>query len=372
MKISDLYWPVTFFSTAFGAGIFFLPQAVGPAVLGMIPFLIFITFAMLVSLMAHYLFFKFISFHPKKDFLEACSDFLGRRSASVVCSLFIVSMMIIVIINFIALVNVVNSFFNNRLISRFFVSLTLSSILSVTWFFFNSKVEKLISKIAFFSIISVIGIAIFLFFQPTRNSLSYSPGVVSFKNLTLLPIFIFTFNFTPCIQRFIKNSEYPKSRELIIGKITIFIFILVFVIAVSRLLTLEDISAINYKNIDALSYTVTLIDKQFVWLGAVLLLALLTAGAYTGTLTGVIDGVSSFGTLDRRVILICNVLICTIVGTANPGIVKIIASGSMPVIVITVFFIPAIYFIMKGKVVIKVIGFLVMLSGAAIIAMLFV
>ncbi|MDN5180952.1 hypothetical protein LVK53_28310, partial [Escherichia coli] len=32
MKINSIQWPVTFFATSFGAGIFFLPQTVGPKV----------------------------------------------------------------------------------------------------------------------------------------------------------------------------------------------------------------------------------------------------------------------------------------------------------------------------------------------------
>lgn len=372
MRISDLYWPVTFFSTAFGAGIFFLPQAVGPIVLGMVPFIVFITGAMLVSLMAHYVFFKFISFHPEKDYLAASSKFIGRRSASVTCALFIVSMMIIVLINFIALVNVVSSFLSDSLTVRFFVSLLLSSALSAVWLLFNTEVEKLISRIALLSIISVAGVAVFFFFQPVREQLLDLPGMDSVNSLTLLPVFLFTFNFTPCIQRFTKNSGNPEARKLVAGKIIIFVFILVFVLAVSRLLTPEDINIINHRNIDALSYTANLTGNQAVWFCAALLVSLLTAGAYTGTLTGVIDGIDSFGALNKRFILSCNIFICTVVGTANPDIVKIIANGSMPVIVTTVFFIPSIYFIIKGCMLMKIIGTLVLLSGTAVIVTLFI
>lgn len=372
MRISYLYWPVTFFSTAFGAGIFFLPQAVGPVVLGMVPFFVFITGAMLVSLLAHYLFFKFISFHPDKDYLAASSEFIGHRSAFIICLLFIVSMMIIVIINFIALVNVVSSIFSDSLIVRFFVSLFLSSALSVIWLLFNREVEKLISRIALLSIISVAGIAAFFFFQPVREQLINLPDMGSFKSVALLPVFLFTFNFTPCIQRFTKSSENPKARKLIAGKIIIFVFALIFVLSVSRLLTPEDINVINHRNIDALSYTANLSGNQAVWFGAALLLSLLTAGAYTGTLTGVIDGIGSFGTLNKRVILICNIFICTVFGTANPSIVKIIANGSMPIIVTTVFFIPSVYFIIKGWMLMKIVGTLVLLSGCAVIVTMFI
>jgi len=84
------------------------------------------------------------------------------------------------------------------------------------------------------------------------------------------------------------------------------------------------------------------------------------------------QGSGSFGALNKRVILSCNIFICTVFGTANPSIVKIIANGSMPVIVTTVFFIPSVYFITKGCMLMKIVGTLVLLSGCAVIVTLFI
>lgn len=372
MKNSSLYWPVTFFSTAFGAGIFFLPQVVGPAVLGMESFLLFISIAMIVSLMAHYLFFKFIISHPEKDFLAASSQFIGRRFASIICVLFILSMMIIVLINFIALINVVTSFFHDHFFIRCGISLLLSSALSVAWLIFNKKIERLISRMALISIVLVAMLALFFLFQPISRQPYPVANMISLQTLALLPIFLFTFNFTPCIQRFAKSAAIPDAKNILIGKIVIISFITIIVIAISRLLTLEDISIINNRNVDALFYTASLTGNQTVWFGAALLLSLLTGGAYIGTLTGVIDGITSFRIANKTTILACNTLICTVIGAINPSIIKIIANGSMPVIVTTVFFIPSMYFLMQGNNTQKIIGSLVLLSGIAVITTLFI
>lgn len=40
-----------------------------------------------------------------------------------------------------------------------------------------------------------------------------------------------------------------------------------------------------------------------------------SCGSYTGTLTGVIDGMSSFDTFNKRIVLSCNVLICTMISS---------------------------------------------------------
>lgn len=90
MKISHLYWPVTFFSTAFGAGIFFLPQAVGPGVLGMKVFMLFIVIAMSVSMMAHYL-FQIHHFAPGERFPGGIIDIYRRAgSGNRLCAVYFV------------------------------------------------------------------------------------------------------------------------------------------------------------------------------------------------------------------------------------------------------------------------------------------
>ncbi|HEJ6938527.1 threonine/serine transporter [Serratia marcescens] len=372
MKISHLYWPVTFFSTAFGAGIFFLPQAVGPGVLGMKAFALFIVIAMSVSMMAHYLFFKFITSHPEKDFLAASSTFIGERAAAIVCVLFILSMIIIVLINFITLVNVVASFLHDGFWVRGSVSLLLSAALSAAWLAFSQRIEHLISRMALVSIVLVAILTLFFLLQPAGAQWAPAPPSISLQTLVLLPIFLFTFNFTPCIQRFAKSAVRPQARSILFGKILILAFIAMIVIAISRLLTLDDISIINGRNVDALFYTAGLTGNSMAWLGAALLLCLLTGGAYIGTLTGVIDGITSFGMAGKKGIIAGNIVVCTLIGTINPSIIKIISSWSIPVIVMTVFFIPSLYFLQRGDGWQKMVGIAVLCCGIAVIATLFV
>ncbi|MBN5388865.1 threonine/serine transporter [Serratia ureilytica] len=373
MKISHLYWPVTFFSTAFGAGIFFLPQAVGPGVLGMNVFMLFIVIAMSVSMMAHYLFFKFIISHSEKDFLAASSTFIGERAAAIVCVLFILSMIIIVLINFITLVNVVASFFHNGFWVRGGISLLLSAALSAAWLAFSQRIEHLISRMALVSIVLVAILAVFFLLQPAggQQAVQAPPGI-SLQTWLLLPIFLFTFNFTPCIQRFAKSAVRPQARSILFGKVLIMAFIVMIVIAISRLLTLDDISIINSRNVDALFYTAGLTGNATAWLGAALLLCLLTGGAYIGTLTGVIDGITSFGVAGKKRIIAGNIVVCTFIGAINPSIIKIISGWSIPVIVMTVFFIPSLYFLLRGDGRQKGIGVVVLGCGIAVIATLLV
>jgi len=213
----------------------------------------------------------------------------------------------------------------------------------------------------------VILLAIFFLLEPSASQKIQEPHTFSMKNLALFPILIFTFNFTPCIQRFAKHTINPDTRNIILGKIFILFFIFIIVLAISNLLTQDDIIIIKNKNVDALFYTAGLTGSLTAWFISALLLLMLTGGAYIGTLTGIIDGVTSFGIAKKNTIIIYNILICTIVGTINPSIIKIISHWSIPIIVITVFFIPSAYFLLRGNSILKTTGVMVIISGIAII-----
>ncbi|MDN5180953.1 threonine/serine transporter, partial [Escherichia coli] len=66
MKINSIQWPVTFFATSFGAGIFFLPQTVGPKVIGTHGTITILILSSLVSLLGQFTFYRFILITDKK------------------------------------------------------------------------------------------------------------------------------------------------------------------------------------------------------------------------------------------------------------------------------------------------------------------
>lgn len=75
-------------------------------------------------------------------------------------------MIIIVLINFITLVNVVASFFHNGFWVRGGISLLLSAALSAAWLAFSQRIEHLISRMALVSIVLVAILAVFFLLQP--------------------------------------------------------------------------------------------------------------------------------------------------------------------------------------------------------------
>ncbi|MDN5168405.1 threonine/serine transporter, partial [Escherichia coli] len=97
-------------------------------------------------------------------------------------------------------------------------------------------------------------------------------------------------------------------------------------------------------NSDALSYSANVTKNSFVAYISILTMILITSGAYTGTLTGVVDTIVSLGFKNKTLIVFVVSVITFIAGEANFEIIKVIAALSTPIIAITVFIIPSAFF----------------------------
>ncbi|AZT39642.1 threonine/serine transporter (plasmid) [Salmonella enterica subsp. enterica serovar Karamoja] len=364
MKKTDIYWPVTFFSTAFGAGIFYLPQTVGPRIIGIRMFFIYLIISMLISAITHSLFYRFISIHQDRNYLKSTALLIGDKASKIVSGLFILSMQIIILINFLTLDNIYISFFKNNIITRLAVSLILSTFLSLAWLMFNKKIERFIAKIALLTILMTLLIATSLYFQkPEITQPPINGNYLNSFRVSLLPVLLFTFNFTPCIQRFSKSSERINVKAIIIGTGIIAAFICLITISLSQHLNFNDLILLRQKNLDSLFYTTKLTNNQYLTLISILLMTLITCGAYVGTLTGVMDGVLSFGIKKIKPVLLANIIFCTLVGTLNPAVIKIISQWSMPIIIGIVYIIPSIYFLTKKAKNYKYESIIVLMAG---------
>jgi len=372
MKMSYLYWPGMFFSTAFGAGIFFLPQSVGPNVLGMTLFLELIFPAACLSSLIHYFFYRFISDNLHKDYLSASSAFIGNRVAPILCVFFILAMLMIVIINFTTLTNLLCNLADAGVKERFAISCGISLLLTAGYIIFHSDIGRLVSKISLVSILMVSFLAILFFLLPARNPPLPNIGITTVNSLMLFPIFLFTFNFTSCIQRFIRSNKKPDPRHILLGTFIILCFLLVVVISVSRLLMPDDIFTINNNNTDALSYVSVLTTSPVIVGSSLILIILMTSGAFLGTLTGVVDGAKSLGIRKVVFVLLANSALCVTAGTLNLSIIKMISAWSMPVIVITVFLIPALYYLKNGNGLMQLGAVVILFSGLAVISIPFI
>jgi serine transporter len=373
MKISYLYWPVTFFSTAFGAGIFFLPQAVGPNLVGTNMFLLLMISAAIVSCLAHILFFQFITAYPQNDYRTSASLFIGKGAATIVCFLFLLSMLLIILINFMTLVNLIDGFYGGGLKNRFLISCIGVTILSTVSFLCNKEIEKLLSKVSVISIGIVFFLSLFFLFSSKGDVIPANIPETSVNIVPLLSIILFAFNFSPCIQRFAKtNNDRTKSRKkIIIGIVFIFFFIFLTVVSLSKALSIQDIFLIQSNNVDSLTYASGLADNYSIWMISAILIAVVTSGAYTGTLMGVVDSAASLGIKNRALVMMANGIVCIAAGTMNPSILKIIAGWSTPVIIATVFLIPSLYCIKKEKGALKISGFFVGFCGVAVFFLTF-
>ncbi|EFI6122332.1 hypothetical protein GXD30_23885 [Escherichia coli] len=339
-------WPVTFFATSFGAGIFFLPQTIGPKAIGSTSTIVLLILSALISLSGQFLFYKFILATDKKDYVTSAKLLIGNKAANIISVAFILSMLLIAIINITTTINVVCQFLS--ITERIYASIIISMILIIFFIIFNSKIERLTSGIAFPALLIVFLLSIYFYSQPSIPSTIKPIEQDTFNLLILFPIVLFSFNFSPCIQRFAQCSNTTNSlKAFITGIFLILVFITFIVFSLNNIFSPLDIKEIRDTNSDALSYSANVTQNGIIAFISIITMILITSGAYTGTLTGIVDTAASLGLKNKLFTAILVSIITCISGAANFEIVKVIAALSTPIIAITVFIIPSIFFLQK-------------------------
>ncbi|EAT2146251.1 hypothetical protein F6541_24600 [Salmonella enterica] len=347
MKINSIQWPVTFFATSFGAGIFFLPQTVGPKVIGTHGTITILILSSLVSLLGQFTFYRFILITDKKEYVSSAILFIGKKAANTISIAFLLSMLLIAIINITTMINIICFSLSLNGSERIFVSLIISATLGSSFIFFNSKIEHLASGIAFPSLLIVLFLSIYFYSHPAHPHSTEIQNISTSNLLTLFPVVLFSFNFSPCIQRFAQNKKDTAGdlRFFMFGILLILIFISFIVFSLSNIFSPSDIKNMREINSDALSYSANVTKNSFVAYISILTMILITSGAYTGTLTGVVDTIVSLGFKNKTLIVFVVSVITFIAGEANFEIIKVIAALSTPIIAITVFIIPSAFFL---------------------------
>lgn len=347
MKINSIQWPVTFFATSFGAGIFFLPQTVGPKVIGTHGTITILILSSLASLLGQFTFYKFILITDKKEYVSSATLFIGNKAANAISIAFILSMLLIAIINITTMINIIC--FNLKLndSARIVVSLIISTILGSSFIFFNSKIERLASGIAFPTLLTVLFLSIYFYSHPTHPHATEIQSISTGNLLILFPVVLFSFNFSPCIQRFAQNKKDTDGdlRFFLFGILLTLIFISFIVFSLSNIFSPSDIKDMREINSDALSYSANVTKNSLIAYMSILTMILITSGAYTGTLTGIVDTIVSLGLKNKTLIASVVSVITFIAGEANFEIIKVIAALSSPIIAITVFIIPSVFFL---------------------------
>ncbi|HAZ3906575.1 TPA: threonine/serine transporter [Escherichia coli] len=345
MKINSIQWPATFFATSFGAGIFFLPQTVGPKVIGTHGTITILIVSSLVSLLGQFTFYKFILITDKKEYVSSAILFIGNKAANAISIAFILSMLLIAIINITTMINIIC--FNLNGSARIVVSLIISTILGSSFIFFNSKIEHLASGIAFPTLLIVLFLSIYFYSHPAHPHATEIQSISTGNLLILFPVVLFSFNFSPCIQRFAQNKKDTDGdlRFFLFGILLILIFISFIVFSLSNIFSPSDIKDMREINSDALSYSANVTKNSLIAYISILTMILITSGAYTGTLTGIVDTIVSLGFKNKTLIASVVSVITFIAGEANFEIIKVIAALSTPIIAITVFIIPSAFFL---------------------------
>ncbi|MGE9527187.1 hypothetical protein, partial [Escherichia coli] len=99
----------------------------------------------------------------KKEYVSSAILFIGKKAANAISIAFLLSMLLIAIINITTMINIICFSLSLNGSERIFVSLIISATLGSSFIFFNSKIEHLASGIAFPSLLIVLFLSIYFY-----------------------------------------------------------------------------------------------------------------------------------------------------------------------------------------------------------------
>ncbi|WMY97041.1 MAG: aromatic amino acid transport family protein [Arsenophonus sp.] len=388
----DIFWILSLYGTAIGAGILFLPINIG--INGFFPVILMALLSFPMVFFSHRGLARFVLSSSKldNDITQAAEEYFGFFSGNLVTILYFFSIYPILLVYGISITNNVEYFIVQLLgylpLPRWLLSLFLiGSIISVVTLG-EKYIIKRISILGFFFIIMLV---LFSFYMipywhiSALKNISFSEiNVYNINNnqsviITMfftIPITIFAFNHSPIISTFVVSNRKKygdfadkKSSKILFVAHMLMVFTVIFFVF-SCMFTLSPVDLLKAKsnNISVLDYLSIYFDKPFIKYASSFIAFIAIIKSFFGHYLGAREGLNSLVQKVYRIkgkkinkkkinIITINFMLITIwlVSTLNPNILNIIENFGGPIITILLFIMPM-YAIKKKSVMNKYSG----------------
>ncbi|MGJ0319549.1 amino acid permease [Aliarcobacter cryaerophilus] len=362
-----LYWTMSLFGTAIGAGILFLPITIGVG--GVLSLVIMLFLAYPLIHYAHKLFSQYIYASPNiNNFAQAVDDDFGKKLALFLTFSYFIEIFVVLLLYSVALTNSVElalkSNFNfelNRVLLSFIIVTILMLILSRGINF----VIKVISYFVFIFIISILLLSFYMILHwdggifNEFNISQIKVGDISLAIIYAIPIMIFAFNHVAILSSMVieqKKANKSLAEENInkilkYAHILIIVVVLFFVFSCSMSFTIEDFKEANSKNINILSYISSkeggAVLHIFAPILAIIAISKSFLGHYMGAKEGFIGVIKNFKATQNistetlnKFTFVFVALSSFLVAVLNPSVLDMINKIIAPLIAITLFLFP--------------------------------
>ncbi|MDY1016159.1 serine/threonine transporter [Pseudomonas coleopterorum] len=361
----DTTWMLGLFGTAIGAGTLFLPINAGLG--GFWPLMILAVLAFPMTYYAHQGLTRFVlSGRAGTDITDVVEEHFGIKAGTLITLLYFFAIFPILLIYSVGLTNTVGSFMEHQLgmqtPPRAVLALVLILGLLIVVRCGEQFIVKAMSLMVYPFIVALLLLALYLIPHWNGGILATAgempaPGAFIHTLWLAIPVMVFSFNHSPIISAFAvdqkrRYGEYADQRSSqILARAHGLMVVLVLFFVFSCVLTLSpaQLAEAKAQNLSILSYLANHFSNPVIAFAAPLIAIVAIAKSFLGHYIGASEGIKGLvlksgrrpnaKALDRFTALFM-LLVCWLVATLNPNIVRMIESFGGPVIAALLFLMP--------------------------------
>ena len=361
----DTTWMLGLFGTAIGAGTLFLPINAGLG--GFWPLMILAALAFPMTYYAHQGLTRFVlSGRAGTDITDVVEEHFGIKAGALITLLYFFAIFPILLIYSVGLTNTVGSFMEHQLgmqtPPRAVLALVLILGLLIVVRCGEQFIVKAMSLMVYPFIVALVLLALYLIPHWNGGILATAgdvpaPSALIHTLWLAIPVMVFSFNHSPIISAFAvdqkrRYGEYAGQRSSqILARAHGLMVVLVLFFVFSCVLTLSPVQLAEAKaqNLSILSYLANHFSNPVIAFAAPLIAIVAIAKSFLGHYIGASEGIKGLilksgrrpnaKALDRFTALFM-LLVCWLVATLNPNIVRMIESFGGPVIAALLFLMP--------------------------------
>ena len=361
----DTTWMLGLFGTAIGAGTLFLPINAGLG--GFWPLLILAVLAFPMTYYAHQGLTRFVlSGRAGTDITDVVEEHFGIKAGALITLLYFFAIFPILLIYSVGLANTVGSFMEHQLgmqtPPRAVLALVLILGLLIVVRCGEQFIVKAMSLMVYPFIVALLLLALYLIPHWNGGILATAshvptPGALIHTLWLAIPVMVFSFNHSPIIsafavdqkRRYGDHADQRSSQILARAHALMVVLVLFFVFSCVLTLSPEQLAEAKAQNLSILSYLANHFSNPVIAFAAPLIAIVAIAKSFLGHYIGASEGIKGLvlktgrqpnaKTLDRFTALFM-LLVCWLVATLNPNIVRMIESFGGPVIAALLFLMP--------------------------------
>jgi serine transporter len=361
----DTTWMLGLFGTAIGAGTLFLPINAGLG--GFWPLLILAVLAFPMTYYAHLGLTRFVlSGRAGTDITDVVEEHFGIKAGALITLLYFFAIFPILLIYSVGLTNTVGSFMEHQLgmqtPPRAVLALVLILGLLIVVRCGEQFIVKAMSLMVYPFIVALLLLALYLIPHWNGGILATAthvptPGALIHTLWLAIPVMVFSFNHSPIIsafavdqkRRYGDHADQRSSQILARAHALMVVLVLFFVFSCVLTLSPEQLAEAKAQNLSILSYLANHFSNPVIAFAAPLIAIVAIAKSFLGHYIGASEGIKGLvlktgrqpnaKTLDRFTALFM-LLVCWLVATLNPNIVRMIESFGGPVIAALLFLMP--------------------------------